>query len=155
MPGVSMTPRRAEVTKDIRDFEGRPVHLRLRLTCPALLGLVAQQIERTLDTGNHAGGNTRVTRGRLQFLVTEQRLDFANIDARFQQMCRKTVPKRMQRDRLADAGGFDGLLEETAKLPCCKRLHRSTPREDKTLLQRHVSVKAAAAQLPPLPQKLT
>jgi len=81
MSGVSTTPRRAEVAKDIRDFEGRPVHPRLRFTRPALLGFVGQQIERALDAGNHAGGNTRVTRGRLQLVVTEQGLDLADIDA--------------------------------------------------------------------------
>ena len=84
VPGIGMTPRRAEVAKDIRDFEGRPVHPRLRFTRPALLGFVGQQIERALDAGNHAGGNTRVTRGRLQLVVTEQGLDLADIDACFQ-----------------------------------------------------------------------
>src|SRR2546421_7967956 len=43
----------------------------------ALLGLLArlrQQVERALDAGDHAGGDTRVARRRLQLVMTQQRL---------------------------------------------------------------------------------
>jgi hypothetical protein len=51
---------------------------------PALFGLLArlgQQVERAFDAGDHAGGDTRVTRRRLQFAVTEQRQDNSDIGA--------------------------------------------------------------------------
>ena len=60
----------------------------------------------------------------------------------------------MQRDRLADAGSFDGLLEEATELTRCERFGFTSAREDKALLQHYVSVKPTGALLPPLPQKL-
>src|SRR6266851_2672749 len=81
--------------------------LRRRLVFPALLGLLArlrQQVERALDTGDHAGGDAGVARRRVQFVVTQQRLDDANIGAAFKQMGGKGMSKRMERYALADSG---------------------------------------------------
>ena len=50
------------------------------LLLASLRGL-RQQIERALDVGDHAGGDARVARRRLQFVVTQQRLDDSDIGA--------------------------------------------------------------------------
>src|SRR5450755_3771623 len=49
--------------------------LRRRLVFPVLLGLLARlrkQVERALDSGDHAGGDTGVARRRIQFVVTQR-----------------------------------------------------------------------------------
>src|SRR5580700_12311946 len=56
--------------------------LRRQLVFPVLLGLLEglrQQIERALDAGDHAGGDAGVARGRIQFVVTQQRLNDSDI----------------------------------------------------------------------------
>src|SRR6516165_2858108 len=59
----------------------------------------AQAIKRALDLGDQPGGNAGVAGRRLQLLVTEQRLDHANVGAALKQMGREAVAKRMQRER--------------------------------------------------------
>src|SRR3984893_1871621 len=62
---------------------------RRRRAFAALFGLLArlgQQVERAFDAGDHAGGDTCVTRRRLQFVVTEQRLDNSDIGAALEQV---------------------------------------------------------------------
>src|ERR1700674_2259324 len=52
--------------------------VRRRLGLPALLGLLArlwQPVERARDAGDHAGGDPRIARRRVQFVVTQQCLD--------------------------------------------------------------------------------
>ena len=49
--------------------------LRRRLVFAVLPGLLArlrQQVERALDSGDHAGGDAGVARRRIQFVVTFQ-----------------------------------------------------------------------------------
>jgi hypothetical protein len=48
--------------------------------------------------------------------MSEQRLNHANVLAALEQMGRKAMAKRMQRDRLAQPRGFGGLLEQPAEL---------------------------------------
>ena len=91
MADVGMTPRRTVAAENIRNLQGRPGHSRLRRALPALLGLAGQHVQRALNVGDHAGSDTCVTRRRLQLVVTEQRLDLANIDTTLQQMRRKAV----------------------------------------------------------------
>ena len=76
---VGAPPRRSVVAKDIRDLQGWTRHgrglLRRRLFFPALPWLLArlrQQVERALDAGDHAGGDARVARRRVQFVVTQR-----------------------------------------------------------------------------------
>jgi hypothetical protein len=59
----------------------------------------AQAIERALDLGDQPGRNAGVAGRRLQLLVSEQRLDHANVRAALEQMGREAVAKRMQRER--------------------------------------------------------
>jgi hypothetical protein len=57
-----------------------------------------------LDAGDHAGGDPRVARRRLQFVVTQQRLDNSNIGAALEQVGREAVAQRVQRHGLFDPG---------------------------------------------------
>src|SRR6516165_9472695 len=59
----------------------------------------AQAIERALDLGDQPGRNAGVAGRRLQLLVSEQRLNHANVRAALKQMGREAVAKRMQRAR--------------------------------------------------------
>src|SRR5205807_3696065 len=68
--------------------------LRWRLVLPALLGLLArlgQQVEGALDAGDHAGGDAGVARRRVELVVTQKRLDDADISAVLEQMGREAV----------------------------------------------------------------
>jgi len=55
------------------------------------------------DLDNHSGRHAGVAGRRLQPLVSEQRLNDANVPAALEQMSREAVAKRMQRERLAQA----------------------------------------------------
>jgi hypothetical protein len=73
VPGIGAAPRRPMVAEDIRDLQLWARHdrgsLRRRLFLPALPGLLArlrQQVERALDAGDHAGGDTGVARRRVK-----------------------------------------------------------------------------------------
>ena len=79
VPGIGATPRRPMVAKYIRDLQLWAGHdrrsLGRRRFHPGFLGLLArprQQVERALDAGDHAGGDTGVARCRVQLVVTER-----------------------------------------------------------------------------------
>ena len=79
VPGIGATPHRPMVAEDIRDLHLWARHdrgsLRRRLFLPALPGLLArlrQQVERALDAGDHAGGDTGVARRRVQLGVAQR-----------------------------------------------------------------------------------
>ena len=57
----------------------------------ALAVLHAQAIERALDLGDQPGRNAGVAGRRLQLLVSEQRLNHANVRAALKQMGREAV----------------------------------------------------------------
>ncbi len=113
MPAVGLTPSGAVVAEDIRDLQGRsnhwPAALRRRRLPRRLLGVAFrtpaarrfEAIERALDLGDHSGRHARVAGRRLKLVVPEQCLDQPDIRAALQQMGRKAVAKRMQRQRLA------------------------------------------------------
>ena len=97
--GVGPAPRRPVVAQDIRDLQRWTGHgrrpLRRRLILPILLRSLArprQPVERALDLGDHAGGDARVARRRIQFVVTQQRLDDSDISIVLEQMGREAVP---------------------------------------------------------------
>src|SRR5712672_2454663 len=65
-----------------------------RLVFPALPGLLArlrQPVERALDASNHAGGDARIARCRIQLVVTQKRLDDSNIGTALEQVRREAV----------------------------------------------------------------
>src|SRR5258707_9102020 len=76
----------------------------------------AQAIEWALDLGNHSDRHATVAGRRLELLVSEQRLNDANVPAALEQMGREAVAKRMQGDCLAQPRGSRGLLEQPAEL---------------------------------------
>src|SRR6516225_5716374 len=66
----------------------------------------AQAIERALDLGDQPGGNAGVAGRRLQLLVSEQRLDHANVGATLKQMGREAAAKRMRESVLRSPAAF-------------------------------------------------
>ena len=78
VPGIGLAPRRPVIAENIRDLQRWTGHGRgasgPRLVSPALrlVAGLGQQIERALDGGNHAGGDARVARRGVQFIVTQQ-----------------------------------------------------------------------------------
>src|SRR5712671_4964259 len=90
---LGVAPCRTMAAEDIRDLQRRTAHgrrsLRRRPDFPALAGLLAslrQQIERARDARDHASGDTRVVRRRIQFVVTQERLDDSNVGAALEQV---------------------------------------------------------------------
>ena len=79
---------------------------------PRLLARLRQQVERALDAGDHAGGDAGITGRGVEFGVTQERLDDADIGAAFEQMRCKAVTQHMQCDVLPDPGGVGCLMEE-------------------------------------------
>src|SRR4249920_1105162 len=68
----------------------------------------AQALQGALDLGNHSGRHAGVAGRRLQPLVSEQCLKHSNIRAALEQMSRKAMTQRMERERLAQPRGFGG-----------------------------------------------
>src|ERR1700688_3118695 len=89
---------------------------------------------------------------RLGLRMSEQRLNHADVLAALEQMCRKAVAKRMQRDRLAQHRGFGGLLEQSTELTRSQRLITATWKQP-ALLRRAADVICGRPRLPPLPQQ--
>src|SRR5262252_6649129 len=81
----------------------------------------AQAIERALDLGDQPGCNAGVAGRRLELLVSEQRLNHANVGAALKQMGREAVAKRMQRERFTQPRCFRCLLEQPSELACRQR----------------------------------
>src|SRR5262244_2141432 len=99
------------------------------LRCRRLLGVSprtlaarhAQVIERALDLGDQPGRNAGVAGRRLQLLMSEQRLNHANVRAALKQMGCEAVAKRMQRERFTQPRCFRCLLEQPSELACRQR----------------------------------
>src|SRR5712692_10612074 len=130
--------------------------LRRWLVFPALLGLLAglrQQVERAFDAGDHAGGDARVARRRVQLVVTQERLDDSDIGAALEQVGREAVAHRMQRHALLDLGRVGRLVEQAAELAGGHRLAGLAAGKQPAFLQRHARVPTRWAGLPPLPQQ--
>ena len=79
VPGIGATPRRPMAAEYLRDLQLWAGHDRRSLGGrrfhPAFLALRAwprQQVERALDAGDHAGGDTGVPRRRVQLVVAER-----------------------------------------------------------------------------------
>ena len=115
---IGSTPRRPVIAEDIRDLQLRTKHYRgrlgrqpVRLAPPARLARLRQPIERALDGGNHTGCDPHVARCRVQFFVTQERLDLSDVDAVIEEMGREAVAQRMQRHALLDPGCFCRLME--------------------------------------------
>ena len=82
MTGIGATPRRSVVAEDIRNLQRwtasmvtRPLRRRargrvFRASCLGFLRGCEQQVERALDARDHAGGNARVARRRLQSMAS-------------------------------------------------------------------------------------
>jgi hypothetical protein len=121
---VGVTPSGAVIAEDIRNLESGSRHQRSALPrrwlilglLLCLLARLIELIERALDGGDHAGGDARVARRRIQFVVTQNRLNHPDIGAALQQMRREAVAQRVQRDRLLDPGHIGGLMEQAAEL---------------------------------------
>jgi hypothetical protein len=87
------------VAEDIRDLQQWTGHGRYAVGWSLLpplwlLGLLTrlrQPVERALDVGDEAGGDARVARGRVQFVVTQQCLDDSDISVVFEQVGREAV----------------------------------------------------------------
>src|SRR5580692_4148465 len=81
-----------------------------------------------LDAGDHAGGDAGIVGRGVEFGVTQERLDDADIGAAFEQMRCKAMTQHMQCDVLPDPGGVGCLMEEARELPRGHRLAGSLTR---------------------------
>src|SRR6201981_509134 len=86
--------------------------------------------------------------------MSEQGLNDAKVLATLEQMGRKAVAKRMQRDRLAQPRGFSGLLEQSTELTRGHWLMLTAAWKQPALFGRDAVVGRGRSHLPPLPQQL-
>src|ERR1700676_3651620 len=98
-----MPPSRPVGAEDIRDLQGGAFHARLR--CGG-----GSWLQWTDHLTQDLGGDMGIERCRLELLVAEQYLDHADIHLLFEQVGGETVPQRVQRDLLVDAGREPGLM---------------------------------------------
>src|SRR6516225_3294296 len=110
VPAVGLTPSRTVIAENVRDFQSWSSHGRglrrrrlLGVSPHTLAARPAQAIEWALDLGNYPGRNAGIAGRRLQLLVSEQRLNHANVRAALKQMGREAVAKRMQREGFTQA----------------------------------------------------
>ena len=104
MTAVGLTPSGPVVAENLRDLQSCAGHVggalrRRPAPAPPLhaLACLGQQVERALDGGDHARGNLRVARRRLQFGMAEKRLDHANVGPALQQVGCEAVASRWKR----------------------------------------------------------
>src|SRR6266478_4921041 len=114
----------------------------------------AQTLQGALDLGNQSDRHATIAGCRLGLGMSEQRLNHANVLAALEQMCRKAVAKRMQRDRLAQRRGFGGLLEQSTELTRSQRLMLTAAWKQPVVFGRDAVVGCGGPRLPPLPQQL-
>src|SRR6202022_1103226 len=104
-------PRKISATSSAgRGTAPRPLRRRLL----GFLARLREQVERALDGRDHADGDAGVARRGVELLVTQQRLDDADVGAALEQVGREAVAQRVQRHPLLDPGCVGGLVEQAA-----------------------------------------
>src|SRR4029077_20913141 len=93
MTGVGRAPSRAMGAKDVSDLQARPRHAGLSGGRRSAREVDAQPLQWALDVADRVDGDAGVERRRLQLRVSEQNLDYANIDALLEQMGGEAVPQ--------------------------------------------------------------
>ena len=159
MTGVGMTPRRAVVAEDIRDFQRWTRHDcwlgdGSRFTPWPCLPVGLNVFERAFDTCDHAGRNPRVARRRLQLVVAQKRLNDADIGAAFQKMRCEGVTERMQAHGLLDAGGLGCLLKQAGELTRRQMIALAAPRKQPAFPGWDASIILGGPFRPLLPQQI-
>jgi len=143
MAGIGLSPCRSMVAEDIRDLQLRAGHcrpLRRRLVVLASIGLLAgvllglltrlrQQVERALCVCDHARGDARVARRRIQSFMPQKCLDDSNAGPTLEQMGGKGMAKRMQRHALLDPSPIGSLMKQPVELAGSHRHVGFTPRK--------------------------
>src|SRR5271165_7622285 len=113
-----------------------------------------QALKRALDLGDQSGRHAGVASRRLELVVSNQRLNHPNVRAPLEQMGREGMAKRMKGERLAQPGGFRGLLEQSAELARGHWLMIATAGKQPALFRRNAGVMLGRPRLPPLPQQV-
>src|ERR1700688_829702 len=120
---------------------------------PGLLARLRQQVEGALNASDHAGGDAGVARRGVELVVTQKRLDDANIGAALKQMGREAVAQRMQRHALLDPGRIGHLMEQAVELAGRHRLSGLAAGKQPAFLHGRCGIVTRRARLPPLPQQ--
>ena len=139
MTTIGVTPAKSVIAENVRDLQSKTGHgpalLRRRSLLAALLALaarLAQVVERTDDVRDHAGGDPRIARRRLQLRMSEQRLDCSDVGTAVKQVRRERMAERAQVDGLPDAGRGGRLMEDARG----RRWSQRRPRETSAFPQR-------------------
>src|ERR1700722_20649116 len=127
VPPLLLSPRRPVGAEDIRDLQGGTLHAAL-LRCGAWLQRADHLAQ---DLGAHLG----IERRGLEFFMSEQNLDHADIHLLLEQMRREAVSKRVHRDALVDARCKGSLVYGAVQLPRAQRLDGGQAREEPAALE--------------------
>src|SRR5580704_3434303 len=123
------------------------------LGLPGLLARLRQPVERALDAGDQAGGDTGVACRGVQLVVTQQCLDNPDISLVIEQVGREAVAQRVQRHALPDPGRIGGRMEQAAQLTGGHRLAAPQAGKQPAFFKRRCRIVPRWARLPPLPQQ--
>ena len=104
MPGVGLAPGSPVAAEDVRNLKRCTRHgpRRLRPWAPLSSSDQAEPVQGAHHLADRAGGHARVERRRVKLRVSKQHLNHTNIDILLQQVGRKAVPQRVQRNALVD-----------------------------------------------------
>src|SRR5262249_1027338 len=79
------------------------------------------------DLAERLEGDTGVERGRIELLVAEQHLDYADVRLLLEQVCGEAMPQRVQRDGLVDLGHHRRGVAGAGELARGQRLPEGAP----------------------------
>src|SRR3974390_643811 len=83
-----------------------------------------QLLERAGDLTQRLEGDARIERRRIELLVPEQHLDHPDVGLLLEQVRRKAMPQRVQRDGLVELRHHRRRMAGTVELTRCERVDR-------------------------------
>src|ERR1019366_4277549 len=107
-----------------------------------------------LSIGDHAGSDAGVARRRVQFVVTQQRLDESDIGTALEQVGREAVAQCVQRHGLLDPGCIGRFVKQAAQLTGGHRLATPVAGKQPAFLNGYSGIGTRWARLPPLAQQI-
>src|SRR5918992_3025912 len=88
------------------------------------LGERSEPVERAHHRADRGGGDAGVERGGVELGVTQQDLDYPDVDVLLQQVGGEAVAERVRRHPLVDPGRLRGSMASTIELTCGQRQQR-------------------------------
>src|SRR6516164_5716471 len=125
MPGMGSAPARSMAMKDVCDSSpGRRTVARLSVRSRPPVDQWCEPVEGAGYGPDRGIGDTGVKRRGVEFGMTQERLNHANIDILLEEVRGEAVPQRVRRHALLDPGGLGGGADGAAELTGRQRFDR-------------------------------